>query len=111
MFTIGVPSMTILCVYPGRVMIASGRKHHMNVVLIFATGCLALLVVAFGVVFAKLFAQSRPSQLSENPAEIFSPARYRAMERVLDEEDRNFLRSQPGWNWQKEKRFRKSRIQ
>ena len=28
----------------------------------------------------------------------------------LDDEDRNFLRSQPGWNWQKEKHFRKSRI-
>ena len=41
---------------------------------------------------------------------IFSPSRYRAMERLLDGTDRDFLRAQPGVSRRVEKKFRKARV-
>ncbi len=41
---------------------------------------------------------------------IFSPSRYRAMERLLDESDQDFLRAQPGVSAKVEKKFRKARV-
>lgn len=41
---------------------------------------------------------------------IFSPSRYRAMERLLDGSDREFLRAQPGANSGVESKFRKARV-
>ncbi len=41
---------------------------------------------------------------------IFSPSRYRAMERLLDDTDRDFLHSQPGISRSVEKKFRAARV-
>jgi len=41
---------------------------------------------------------------------IFSPSRYRAMERLLDDTDRDFLHAQPGASRSVEKKFRRARV-
>jgi hypothetical protein len=69
-----------------------------------------LLGVAFGALFATLISRDRINGFPDVSDEIFSQARYRAMDRLLGEEDQNFLRSQAGWNRLKEKNFRKARI-
>jgi len=81
----------------------------MNVLLIPAAVFL-LLAIAFAWLFAKLISRDRTTGFPDDSDEIFSPTRYRVMERLLNEADRDFLRSQPGWNDRKERRYRKARI-
>lgn len=81
----------------------------MNVLLIPSVGFI-LLGIAFSVVFGRLISRERTNGFPDESDEIFSTARYRAMDRLLNEGDRNFLRSQPGWNRLKEKSFRVTRI-
>jgi hypothetical protein len=81
----------------------------MNLLLIPAAGLL-LLSFAFVGLFARLFSRDRISRFPDDADEMFSFARYRAMDRLLSEDDQNFLRSQPGWNRRKEKNFRKARV-
>lgn len=81
----------------------------MNVLLIPAAG-LILLGLAFGALFARLISRDRNNRFQDDSDGMFSLARYRAMDRLLSEEDQNFLRLQPGWNRRKEKNFRKARI-
>jgi len=84
-------------------------EHHMNVLLISA-GCLVLLVVAFFLLFVRLTSRRRMNSYAADLEELFLPARYRAMERVLDEADQNFLCSHPRCDARMEKSFRKTRI-
>jgi hypothetical protein len=81
----------------------------MNALLIPAAGFI-LLGLAFGALFARLISRDRIDRFPGESDEIFSLARYRAMDRLLSEEDQNFLRMQPGWNRRKAKNFRKTRI-
>ena len=81
----------------------------MNILLIPAAGFI-LLGLAFGALFARLISRDRISGFPDDSDELFSQARYRTMDRLLSEEDQNFLRSQPGWNRRKEKNFRKARM-
>ena len=81
----------------------------MNLLLIPAA-CFILLGIAFGALFAKLISRDRTSGFADESAELFSQARYRAMDRLLSQDDQAFLRSQPGWNQRKEKNFRKARV-
>lgn len=81
----------------------------MNVLLIPAAVFL-LLAIAFASLFAKLISRDCTTGFPDDSDEIFSPARYRAMDRLLNEADQNFLRSQPGWNTRKERRYRTARI-
>jgi hypothetical protein len=80
----------------------------MNLLLIPAAGLL-LLGLAFIALFARLISRDRISGFPDDSDELFSHARYRAMDRLLSEENQNFLRLQPGWNRRKEKIFRKAR--
>jgi hypothetical protein len=81
----------------------------MNVLLIPAAGLL-LLAIAFASLFARLISRDRTTGFPDDSEEVFSPAKYRVLERLLNEADQNFLRSQPGWNERKERTYRKTRI-
>jgi hypothetical protein len=83
----------------------------MDVVFIAAAACFLLLGIAFGVLVVRLISRDRIDGVSDHVSgEIFSPGRYRAIERLLDQTDQNFLHSQSGWNRRMEKNFRKARI-
>jgi len=83
----------------------------MEVVILAAIVCFALLIAGFAVLFTKLLlAQDEvfsPEDFIEKP---FSRESYRAMERLLDEADRKFISSHPGCTRQIEKTFRKQRM-
>jgi len=84
----------------------------MDLMMLLATLMLALPAAGI-VVFAKRLT-SRDRATLPSPMEdwesIFSPSRYRAMERLLDDTDRNFLHAQPGASRRVEKKFRKARV-
>lgn len=88
---------------------ATRLGHYLNRLLIPAAG-FTLLGLAFGALFARLISRARINRFPDEWDEMFSPVRYRAMDRLLSEEDQNFLRLQPGWDRRKEKNFRKARI-
>jgi|SRR5579863_504526 len=82
----------------------------MDVVMIAATICFLLLAMGFGVVFARLISRDRIVSELDDPDTLFSPARYRAMERLLDETDRKFLASHRCCTPKMEQGFRRVRI-
>jgi hypothetical protein len=94
--------------FPFEVATTSRRSGYMNLLLIPAAGLL-LLGFAFVGLLARLLSRDRISRFPGEADEIFSQARYHTMDRLLSEDDQNFLRSQPGWNRRKERRFRKAR--
>jgi len=75
---------------------------------------LMLALPAAGIVWLAKRLTSRDRATLPLPMEdwegIFSPSRYRAMERLLDDTDRDFLHAQPGASRRVEKKFRKARI-
>jgi len=75
---------------------------------------LIFLVLAggFAVLFKRLTSRDRASMpLPLDDWEgIFSPSRYKAMERLLDKQDRDFLRSQPGLRSDMERKLRRTRV-
>lgn len=81
----------------------------MNVLLIPAGG-LVVLGVAFFLLFTRLTSRRRINKYAAGLEDLFLPGRYRAMERVLDEADQNFLRLHPRCDALMEKSFRKTRI-
>jgi hypothetical protein len=81
----------------------------MNVLFIPAA-CLGVLGLAFVALFFRLTSRRRINRYAAGLEEIFSPGRYRAMERLLDEADQNFLRIQPACNANAANNFRKTRI-
>jgi hypothetical protein len=62
-------------------------SHQMDLVIIAITVCFLLLAVGFAIVFARLISRDRLAlPISESDA-IFSPNRYRVVERLLAEAD------------------------
>jgi hypothetical protein len=82
----------------------------MNAVLLGAALFLILLGVGFGVLFAHLLSRDRTMPLPDDWEEIFSPVRYRAMERLLEETDYRYLASKSGHNKKLEKQLREKRV-
>ena len=79
----------------------------MEVGIIVAIICCVLLIAGFAILFTKLLS-ARHDTFSLD--ELFSPGRYRAMERLLDEADGKFISSHAACTRQLEKNFRKGRI-
>lgn len=82
----------------------------MNVVLLGAALFLVLLGVGFGFLFAKLLSGDRALPLPEDWEDVFSPGRYKAMERLLAETDCQYLASKSGTNKRLEKHLRDERV-
>jgi len=82
----------------------------MTVVLFGAAVLLVLLGVAFGMLFAKLLSRERATPASEEWEDVFSPGRYKAMERLLEEADYQYLSSKSGDNKRLQKRLRDQRV-
>lgn len=84
----------------------------MELIMLGATMLCAVPAVGFVLLAKRLTARDRtnlPLPL-EDWEGIFSPSRYRAMERLLDETDQDFLRAQPGVSAKVEQKFRKARV-
>jgi hypothetical protein len=82
----------------------------MNAILLGAALFLVLLGVGFGVLFARLLSRDRTPPLPDDWEHIFSPARYKAMERLLEETDYQYLASRSGIDKRLEKQLRIRRI-
>jgi len=82
----------------------------MTAVLLGAALFLVLLGTGFGFLFARLLARDRVTPLPDDWEDIFSPARYKAMERLLEEVDYRYLSTQPGFGRQLENQLRDRRI-
>lgn len=82
----------------------------MNAVLLGAALFLLLLGAGFGLLFARLLARDRTPALPDDWEEIFSPTRYKAMERLLNAADYDYVASQSGNNKTLEKQLRIKRI-
>lgn len=82
----------------------------MTIVLFGAALLLVLLGVAFGMLFAKLLSHERALPTPEEWDDVFSPGRYKAMERLLEETDYRYVSVQPGDNKILQKRLRHQRV-
>ncbi len=82
----------------------------MDAITIVATLVFICLAGGFGVLFARLTSRDRLTLPPEEWEGIFSPSRYKAMERLLDDTDRQFLSSHPKFNKDREKKFRAVRV-
>jgi hypothetical protein len=82
----------------------------MNVILISAAGIGILLAVVFLCLFRTVTSGSRKEALPRDLESIFTPSRYRPMERLLDPVDHEFLASQPSYSRRMGRRFRANRI-
>jgi len=82
----------------------------MDIVII--GGAVGFILPAIGlcVVFAKLISRHNIPSTSWDPETIFSPTRYRPMERLLAETDRKFIASHPGRTREMERNFRRARV-
>jgi hypothetical protein len=87
-----------------------GSITHVDVVLIAGTCGFLVLAVGFACVFARLISQDRITVPPEPGEELFSPARYRLMERLLEEANEKCLASQSDGGADVEKKFRNLRI-
>lgn len=82
----------------------------MNIVLLATALFLVLLGVGFGMLFAKLLVHERTLPTPEDWEEVFSPGRYKAMERLLEEADYQYLAAKSHNNKQLQKRLRDRRV-
>jgi hypothetical protein len=82
----------------------------MNAVLFAAGLFLVLLGVGFGLLFAKLLSSDRTLPLPDDWEEVFSPARYRAMERLLEDTDYQYLSTRPHQSRRLERQLRNRRL-
>jgi hypothetical protein len=82
----------------------------MDLITVLATLIFIGLAAGFAMVFARLTSRNRLSHPPEEWEGILSVTRYKAMERLLDEPDRQFLSSQPRFNRTAEKKFRATRV-
>ena len=82
----------------------------MDLLAVIATLVFVMLACGFGVVFLRLTSRDRLAPPPEEWEGLFSPARYKAMERLLDETDRQFLWSHPRFGHAADKRFRDVRV-
>lgn len=82
----------------------------MDFITLVATLIFVVLAAGFGVLFARLSARDRLSLPLEDWEGLFSPSRYQAMERLLDEADERFLWSHQKFNREADKKFRRQRV-
>lgn len=82
----------------------------MDLITLFATVTLLCLAVGFGVLFARLTARDRLNLPPEEWEGLFSLSRYKAMERLLDETDGQFLQTHQHFTPQENKKFRAKRV-
>lgn len=82
----------------------------MSVILISAASIGVLLAVAFLCLFRTVMSGSREEALPRDFESIFTPSRYRPMERLLDPVDHEFLAAQPSYSRRMGRRFRANRI-
>jgi hypothetical protein len=82
----------------------------MDLITLSATAILMCLAAGFGVLFARLTARDRLHLPPEEWEGLFSLSRYKAMERLLDDPDRQFLQSHPKFNQLEDKKFRAKRV-
>jgi len=83
----------------------------MNLIWLSSVGVFVLLAVVFVVLFRRLSSSRQKMAAPGNWDSIFSPSRYKPMERLLDPEDYRFLRSQTGLSRGIVRRLRASRIE
>ena len=82
----------------------------MTALLLGAALFLVLLGTGFGFLFARLLARDRATPLPDDWEDTFSPSRYKAMERLLEETDYRYLNNQPGFGPHLENQLRDRRI-
>lgn len=82
----------------------------MTIVLFGAALLLVLLGVGFGILFAKLLSRERAVPTPEEWEDVFSPGRYKAMERLLEETDYQYLSAKSGGNMRLQNRLRHQRV-
>jgi hypothetical protein len=70
---------------------------------------LAVLAAGFAYLFTQLLSRGRSEPLPADWEDVFSPSRYRAMERLLEEADYEYIASRGGGNEQLEKQLRARR--
>ncbi|HUJ23477.1 MAG TPA: hypothetical protein VLX58_18215 [Bryobacteraceae bacterium] len=68
----------------------------MSFVLLFAVVVFVFLAVAFLLLFRNLAARVRKPVVQADWENLFTPSRYKPMQRLLDRSDRVFLAGQPG---------------
>jgi hypothetical protein len=78
----------------------------MDTALVVATICFGTLGVAFALLFSKLVGPQSAAPLNDNWDKLFSPVRYRPLERLLDGKDLQYLSSRPGCGRMLANRFR-----
>jgi hypothetical protein len=89
-------------------MLGSGSPRHMDLLIIAITVCFLLLAAGFAAVFARLISRERIGLPIDESDPIFSPNRYRVVERLLAEADLRTVASVG--NKRLEKEFRKVRV-
>jgi len=82
----------------------------MTTILLSAAGIGILLALAFLFLFRTVMSGKRSEALSGDLEHIFTPSRYRPMERLLDPADQEFLASQPSYRRRMGRRLRANRI-
>jgi hypothetical protein len=82
----------------------------MSVMMLLVTLIFIFLACGFGLLFIRLSSRDRVSFPPEDWEGIFSPTRYHAMERLLDDTDAEFLRSHRLFDRKAQNAFRSSRI-
>ena len=83
----------------------------MNVIWLSSTGVFVLLGVAFVALFRTLASGSQKTAAPADWDNIFSPSRYKPMERLLNPVDYRFLHSEAGFNRRLARRLRSRRIE
>ena len=87
-------------------------KETMDWMMLLVTVIFLVFACGFAILFKRLTSRDRanmPLPLEEWEG-IFSPSRYKAMERLLDETDGDFLRSYPGVSRRIERKLRRTRV-
>jgi hypothetical protein len=83
----------------------------MNLIWLSSTGVFVLLGVAFVVLFRTLSSGRQKMAAPGDWDNIFSPSRYKPMERLLDPVDYRFLESQAGFSRRIARRLRARRVE
>jgi len=82
----------------------------MNFVLWPAVALFVVLGLVFVALFRTIGSRGRKSVMPADWDSIFSPSRYKPMERLLDPTDYRFLESQPAFNRKMARRVRSNRV-
>ncbi len=82
----------------------------MSIVLLATALFLVLMGIGFGMLFAKLLAHRTTLPASEDWEDVCSPGRYKAMERLLEQTDYQYLAAKSGDNNKLQKRLRDRRV-